>query len=155
RVLCPGDVPGVSHEAPELGNRDRMPVDREAADRNFANRPLLGIEAVAAHPERPARQLDHVLHAETVFQVVLVLRGRHSRMSISSASRSRSRYGSPLTSIPSRSIVPPVKRCGAGPGKSSVSGSPSWRPTYKPEPAMANAPSWVLISASPTFSSPW
>ena len=40
----------------------------------------------------------------------------YSRISISWASRSRSTYGSPLTSIATRLIVPPLKRCGASPG---------------------------------------
>ena len=41
---------------------------------------------------------------------------RHSRISISAASRSRSTYASPLTSIATWLIVPPVNRCGASPG---------------------------------------
>ena len=38
------------------------------------------------------------------------VRARHSRMSIKAASRSRSTYGSPLTSIATRLILPPVNR---------------------------------------------
>ena len=30
-----------------------------------------------------------------------------------------------------------------------MTGSPAWRPTYRPAPAIANAPSWVLILALP------
>ncbi len=41
---------------------------------------------------------------------------RYSRESISAASRSRSRYGSPLTSIATRSMRPPVNRYGGPPG---------------------------------------
>src|SRR5258705_7299834 len=40
----------------------------------------------------------------------------HSRISISWASRSRSRYGSPLTSTATRLIVPPVNVWGRSPG---------------------------------------
>jgi hypothetical protein len=36
----------------------------------------------------------------------------YSRASMATASRSRSMYGSPLTSTATRLIVPPVKRCG-------------------------------------------
>src|SRR5262249_6917494 len=123
RALGPGDVPRRLHEPAELGDRHGVAVDRERLDQDFAYRPLLGIEAIGAHPERAAGQLGHVLHTLRAY----------SRMSISSASRSRSRYGSPLTSIPRRRSVPPLKRCGGSPGKSLVSGSPSWRPTYTPE----------------------
>jgi hypothetical protein len=42
--------------------------------------------------------------------------GGHSRASIAAASRSRSMYGSPLTSIATRLMVPPVNSCGCGPG---------------------------------------
>ena len=41
---------------------------------------------------------------------------RYSRISIAWASRSRSMYGSPLTSTATRRIVPPVKRYGSVPG---------------------------------------
>ena len=40
----------------------------------------------------------------------------YSRISIPCASRSRSMYGSPLTSTATRLIVPPVKRYGRSPG---------------------------------------
>ena len=43
-------------------------------------------------------------------------RPSYSRISIAWASRSRSRYGSPLTSTATRRIVPPVKRQGCAPG---------------------------------------
>ena len=36
----------------------------------------------------------------------------YSRANMATASRSRSMYGSPLTSTATRLIVPPVKRCG-------------------------------------------
>ena len=41
---------------------------------------------------------------------------RYSRISIAAASRSRSRYGSPLTSTATRRIVPPVNAHGSAPG---------------------------------------
>ncbi len=40
---------------------------------------------------------------------------RHSLASMATASRSRSTYGSPLTSTATRWIVPPVNLCGATP----------------------------------------
>jgi hypothetical protein len=43
-------------------------------------------------------------------------RAVHSRASIAAASRSRSTYGSPLTSTATRLMVPPVNSCGWGPG---------------------------------------
>ncbi len=42
--------------------------------------------------------------------------GGYSRASIAAASRSRSMYGSPLTSTATRLMVPPVNSCGWGPG---------------------------------------
>ena len=41
---------------------------------------------------------------------------RYSRINIPCASRSRSMYGSPLTSTATRLIVPPVKANGRSPG---------------------------------------
>jgi hypothetical protein len=40
----------------------------------------------------------------------------YSRASMAAASRSRSMYGSPLTSTATRLMVPPVNSCGWGPG---------------------------------------
>jgi hypothetical protein len=46
------------------------------------------------------------------------------------ASRSRSTYGSPLTSTATGLMVPPVNRQGGAPGLVSVTGSPPSRPTH-------------------------
>src|SRR5262249_59007878 len=71
RLLGPGDVAGLLHEAPELGHGHGMTVDREVADRHLADRALLGVEPVRPHPERPARHLDHALRAHGAKSVAL------------------------------------------------------------------------------------
>ena len=86
RVLRPGDMAGVLHESPELGDRHRVSIDPEPPDRHLADGTLLRIEVRRAHPEPAAGQLDHVLEerrhghrpalrasAKTVFQSFLML----------------------------------------------------------------------------------
>ena len=55
---------------------------------------------------------DGALGSAVVPRFELTSAWRHSRISIAAASRSRSTYGSPLTSTATRLIVPPVKRYG-------------------------------------------
>ncbi len=58
-LLGQGDVSGLSDEARELSDGDRRAVDREPVHFDLADRGLLGIELLRAHPEPPGRDLDH------------------------------------------------------------------------------------------------
>ena len=59
RPLGDGDVAGLADEAAELRCRDGVLVHPEAVDRDLADRPLLGIEVLGAHQERPGREPGH------------------------------------------------------------------------------------------------
>ena len=59
RAFGERDVPRVGHEAAELGHGYRVAVDRERLDRDLADWPLLEVELVAAHEERPTGQRRH------------------------------------------------------------------------------------------------
>jgi len=45
-LLGRGDVAGLLHEPPELGDRDRVTIDPETVDGRLANRRLLRVEAI-------------------------------------------------------------------------------------------------------------
>ena len=61
RALGDGYVPGLRDKPGELGDRDRAPLNREAADPDLAHGSLFGVEVSGTHPEPAAGDFDHVV----------------------------------------------------------------------------------------------
>ncbi len=70
-----GDVSGVLHEAPELGDGHRVRVHPEPVDRHLVDRSLLRIEVLGPHPERASGDEGHVLRRGTRHDVSLARPG--------------------------------------------------------------------------------
>ena len=83
-------------------------------------RPTAPGNAAAPWPTADLRAADQggraVTHPRAMTDPAVLVALGYSRASIAWASRSRSRYGSPLTSTATRLIVPPVNVCGYAPG---------------------------------------
>ncbi len=121
----------------------RVPHHARAVSRYRVDRPLDGVAESGCGPERgrstvtaraaPAARRRPAQMPRVQFLRVLAIvsrriaagrrssrtdvpEGCYSRISIAAASRSRSMYGSPLTSTATRRIVPPVKLQGCVPG---------------------------------------
>ncbi len=94
----------------------RVPAERPGPAQQAAEQ----LPAVGQVPRSDGDMIqDCSLHPQQITRGVRLgprLVSAYSLASMAAASRSRSTYGSPLTSTATRRIVPPVKRHGALPG---------------------------------------
>ena len=100
RRLRDRDVPGLAHEAAELGDRHRVAIHPESLDLDIAQRPLLGVEVLGTQRRSPAGDPDHVGSGLVCGCPLL---GAHAKVWIVNASAKPSVVTTP-TSLPPCSI---------------------------------------------------